>query len=80
MIRSEDWGAWRVRLSGCCPLFAQEHTSGVILILGADIFIHNRRGLCMKNGENRGRMAEKIDFVKKIWEIRMTDRFGRMCL
>lgn len=34
----------------------------------------------MKNGENRGSMAEKIDFVQKIWEIRMTDRFGRMCL
>ncbi len=34
----------------------------------------------MKNGENRGCMAEKIDFVQKIWKIRMTDRFGRMCL
>ena len=38
MIRSEDWGTWRVRLYGCCPLFAQEHASGEILIFWADIF------------------------------------------
>ncbi len=79
MIGSEDWGTWRVRLYDCCSLFAQEHASGEILIF-LDRYFYNGRGLCMKNGKNRGSMAEKIDFVQKIWEIRMTDRFGRMCL